>query len=143
MACGFDGRHSPGVLPPTALEATGSDLHRVCLARLRCVFRLFLPPDAFFLPKPFGLVSCRNARGVSPSEVSPSNRRSSSLDDSSLLGIFVDFWREPEVLVGPDGVFQLCALFRTRFRFPSHAVGTTCLQGFSLPWKSVHPAEGV
>jgi hypothetical protein len=39
-------------LAPTAYEVTGSDLRRVCLARLRCVSRLSQPPDALFPPKP-------------------------------------------------------------------------------------------
>jgi hypothetical protein len=37
---------------PSALEASGSDRHRVCLARLCYAFRLSQPLDVFFLPKP-------------------------------------------------------------------------------------------
>jgi hypothetical protein len=36
-----------GFRAPAAYEATESDLHRVYLARLCCVFRLSQPPDAF------------------------------------------------------------------------------------------------
>jgi hypothetical protein len=47
-----DGHHSPGVSAPSTHEVTGSDLRRVCLARLRCVFRLSQPLDASFPPRP-------------------------------------------------------------------------------------------
>lgn len=39
-------------LAPTALEVAGSDLHRACLTRLCCAFRLPRPPDASFPPLP-------------------------------------------------------------------------------------------
>jgi hypothetical protein len=52
-------RPFPGIWCPTALEIAGSDQHRACLTRLRCVFRLSQPPDASFRPHPSGLVSCR------------------------------------------------------------------------------------
>jgi len=38
--------------PPSTLEASGSDLHRVCLTRLCSVSRLLQPPDALLLPGP-------------------------------------------------------------------------------------------
>jgi hypothetical protein len=41
-----------GFFAPTAHEVAGSDLHRACLTRLCCVFRLPRPPDAFFPPSP-------------------------------------------------------------------------------------------
>ena len=40
---------------PTTLEATGSDLHQACLARLCSAFRFSQPPGALLLPKPFRL----------------------------------------------------------------------------------------
>jgi hypothetical protein len=40
---------------PSAHQATGSDLHRDCLTRLCCAYRLSQPPDALFLPRPFQL----------------------------------------------------------------------------------------
>jgi hypothetical protein len=48
---------------PTAHAEKGSDIPRVCLTRLRCVFRVFHPLDAFFLPKPFRRISDGNAPG--------------------------------------------------------------------------------
>jgi hypothetical protein len=42
-----------GVCHPSTLEETSSDLHRACLARLCCAFRLSQPPDASFRPQPF------------------------------------------------------------------------------------------
>jgi hypothetical protein len=49
-----------GFWAPSAYEATGSDLHRVYLARLRCVSRLSQPPDALIPPgSPHGSVSRR------------------------------------------------------------------------------------
>jgi hypothetical protein len=44
---------------PSALEASGSDQHRVCLARLCSASRLSQPPDGLFLPSPSGFVSRR------------------------------------------------------------------------------------
>jgi hypothetical protein len=38
---------------PSALQATGSDLHRVCLTRLCCAYKLSQPLDALLLPRPF------------------------------------------------------------------------------------------
>jgi hypothetical protein len=76
-----------GFLAPTAHEATGSDLRRVCLARLRCAFRLSQPLDAFFLPKPCCPVSCSDARGISPPEVSPSGPPGTSLDAPAPPGL--------------------------------------------------------
>jgi len=38
---------------PTTLEEVDSDLHRVCLTRLCCVFRFSRPLDALFRPRPF------------------------------------------------------------------------------------------
>jgi hypothetical protein len=40
---------------PSTHEAPGSDLHRVCLTRLRYAFRLFQPLDVSFFPEPFRL----------------------------------------------------------------------------------------
>jgi len=40
-----------GVSYPTTLEESGSDSHRVYLARLRCAFRLSQPPDALIPPE--------------------------------------------------------------------------------------------
>jgi hypothetical protein len=40
-----------GVSYPTTLEESGSDLHRLCLARLCCAFRLSQPLDAFIPPE--------------------------------------------------------------------------------------------
>jgi hypothetical protein len=41
-----------GFRAPTAHEVAGSDVRRACLTRLRCVFRLPRPLDAFFPPSP-------------------------------------------------------------------------------------------
>jgi len=41
-----------GFPAPTAYEAGGSDLHRVCLTRLYCAFGLSQTLDALFLPLP-------------------------------------------------------------------------------------------
>lgn len=68
-----------GFASPSAHAVTGSDLHRACLTRLRCVSRLSQPPDAFFLPRPSSLVSCCNAHGIRPSEGSPSSTPESPL----------------------------------------------------------------
>jgi hypothetical protein len=38
---------------PSTHEATGSDLHRICLTRLCCTYRLSRPPGALFPPTPF------------------------------------------------------------------------------------------
>jgi hypothetical protein len=48
-----------GFWDPSTLAALGSDLHRVCLTRLCCAFRLSQPLDALFLPVPSGFVSRR------------------------------------------------------------------------------------
>jgi hypothetical protein len=50
---------SMGFLYPTTLPEAGSDLRRVCLARLCCASRLSQPLDALFRPQPSSLVSCR------------------------------------------------------------------------------------
>jgi hypothetical protein len=51
---------------PSTHLATGSDLHRVCLARLRYAFRLSQPPGVLFLPWPSGFVSRRWRPWASP-----------------------------------------------------------------------------
>jgi hypothetical protein len=56
---------------PTALEVTGSDIPRVCRARLRCVSRVSHPPDALFLPKPSHPISGGGAPGILPYEGFP------------------------------------------------------------------------
>jgi hypothetical protein len=56
---------------PTALEVTGSDIPRVCRARLRCAFRVSHPRDAFFLPKPSHPISGGGAPGIPPYEGFP------------------------------------------------------------------------
>lgn len=68
---------------PSTLEVSKSDCHpvwmspsspatrRACPTRLRCTFRLSQPLGALFLPKPFELISSRNALGVSLSKISP------------------------------------------------------------------------
>jgi hypothetical protein len=50
-SCGSK-RPSHGVPGPTTLAETGSDLHRACLPRLCCAFRLSQPLDASFRPQP-------------------------------------------------------------------------------------------
>jgi len=39
-------------VPPTTLEARGSDQHRACLTRLCDAYRLLPPPGVSFLPRP-------------------------------------------------------------------------------------------
>jgi hypothetical protein len=56
---------------PTALEVTGSDIPRVCRARLRCVSRVSHPPDALFLPIPSHRISGGGAPGIFPYEGFP------------------------------------------------------------------------
>ena len=45
-----DVRSFHGICVPTTHEETGSDLHRVCLARLCCAFRFSQPLDALIPP---------------------------------------------------------------------------------------------
>lgn len=66
---------------PTTHEAGGSDLRRVCLARLRGVSRFSRPPDAFFRLRPSGLVSCRWRPWAFVSSGLPSTVACSSSDD--------------------------------------------------------------
>jgi hypothetical protein len=62
-----------GFSAPPAFEATGSDLHRVCLTRLCCASRFSQPPGALFLPRPFRLCFAPvTLMGFRPAEVSPS-----------------------------------------------------------------------
>jgi hypothetical protein len=57
---------------PTAYEVAGSDLHRACLTRLRCVSRLSQPHDALIPPVTLPvLFRTGDTHGVRPSEVSP------------------------------------------------------------------------
>jgi hypothetical protein len=57
---------------PPAYEATGSDQHRVCLARLCCTCRLSQPLGALFRPKPFRPCFMPvTLLGFPPSEVFP------------------------------------------------------------------------
>jgi hypothetical protein len=63
--------HLSRVWVPTAFAVTGSDITRVCLTRLGCVFRVFHPLDAFFLPKPLHRISDGNAPGIELSEGFP------------------------------------------------------------------------
>lgn len=56
---------------PTACSSESSDLHRAYLTRLCYAYRLSQPPDVLFRSRPIGLVSCRSAPGIPPSEGSP------------------------------------------------------------------------
>lgn len=59
-----------GVWCPSTLAATGSDLRRVCLTRLRGAFRFSQPLDASFLPQPLRFsFTPETPLGLSPSEV--------------------------------------------------------------------------
>jgi hypothetical protein len=69
-----------GFFVPSTFALVGSDLHRLCLRRLCCVFRFSQPLDALFRLSTFGLVSCRNALGLSPPESSPGPQRQTPLD---------------------------------------------------------------
>jgi len=55
---------SPGFLSLQRLPVTGSDIPRGYQTRLRCVFRVSHPLDAFFLPKPIRRISDGNAPGI-------------------------------------------------------------------------------
>lgn len=80
-----------GFLAPSAYEAKGSDLHRVCLARLCYVSRLSQPPDVFFLPEP--LQPCfmpLTLMGFPSSEVFPPDQPVRLSADLPLLTFLVD-----------------------------------------------------
>jgi len=80
-----------GFPSPSALEVTGSYLHRVCLARLHCASRLSQPPGAFFLPKPCRFFFTPAALlGFGPSEVSPPDPPESLFSVPSPPGVWVD-----------------------------------------------------
>lgn len=52
--------HAPlSFVAPSTPSPTASDLHRGCLPRLCCTFKLSQPLDALFRLLPAGLVSCR------------------------------------------------------------------------------------
>ena len=53
-----------GFRPFSASRTSGSDSSRGYQTRVRCVFRVSHPLDAFFLPKPPSRISDRNAHGV-------------------------------------------------------------------------------
>jgi hypothetical protein len=82
-----------GFLSPSAHRAMGSDLHRVCLTRLRGVFELSRPLDASFLPKPCRFCFTPTALlGFCPSEVSPPDPPVSPLGVPSPHDVVVDGW---------------------------------------------------
>jgi hypothetical protein len=56
---------------PTTFSNESSDQHREYLSRLCYAYRLSQPLDVLFRSRPIGLVSCRSAPGISPSEGSP------------------------------------------------------------------------
>jgi hypothetical protein len=128
---------------PTAYRATGSDQHRVCLTRLCCAFRLSQPLDAFFLPKPHGLVSCRDAHGVSPSEVFPPAPPTPPLGAPAPPGVL----RRPLVLP-PQILVRSPYLHPSRLRSGEHIVtlrpvlrSGRASRGFEPGLGSVHPAD--
>jgi hypothetical protein len=62
------GCHPSRVSFPSTFDTVDSDLRRVCLTRLRCVFRFSQPLDALFRPQPSSLLSCRSRPWDSSSE---------------------------------------------------------------------------
>jgi hypothetical protein len=91
---------------PSTLEASGSDLHRVCLARLCSAFRLSQPPDGLLLPRPSGFISRRwrpwdlpLQRFVPPTQPTKPLDPSSPLDvacDRACLTVATEPTRSPE-----------------------------------------------
>jgi len=135
-----------GFPSPSALEVTGSHLRRVCLARLRCAFRLSQPPGAFFLPKPCRFFFTPAALvGFGPSEVSPPDSPGSPFGVPSPPGVFVNSPRIRRLFIACLH-FRLSRVIRTarvlllRFR---RSAGQTRLQGFPRNRESVRPAAGV
>jgi len=97
---------------PSAHRATGSDLHRGCLARLCCAFRLSQPPDALFLPRPFQLCFTLVAPlGFALQRFVPPAKPTWSSDQTSPPGV-VQWTRPPDgswsTFTGcPAGVLQV------------------------------------
>jgi len=89
---------------PTAHEVAGSDLHRACLTRLCCAFRLSQPLDASFPPNTLPvLFRTGGTRGVRPSEGFPSDCRDASRHPLPLLAFVVDRRALGDVARAPGG----------------------------------------
>jgi hypothetical protein len=107
---------------PTTPKETGSDLHRVCLARLRCAFRFSQPLDALFLPRPFRLCFAPvTSLGFTPSEVFPPPKPVQSFGVPVPLVVIWGSFREapPELLC--------CSRTSHPLKWPIGSVNIFCL----------------